>query len=339
MKTTKIVAFLLAVLMLCSLFAACKKDPEQPDNPTPPNNPGQTGNTPADTELVLVNKGVASYVIVYDYNASGEVVDTIGNIVKAIKTYTGADVEMRECFSDREDENDVVTGKEILVGMTNREESINTLKNMRSSDWTMQVVGTKLVLGSSSDSGTVKALTQFLNSFVYEQGNRYEVKRYVDSNGSTGSLFSLTFKSSQNQKETGTYSYSLFEIFGARIDSFLIAYAKKDDTSEAVAEKLRDYISKQTGFELEIKKDTRAYGDYEILVGPTDRTDEALMANLGDNDWLIKLKKTDAGAQLIVLYGKNAADSVVTEGFRNNVMPTKKTQEEKSITEEFEYKK
>ena len=63
------------------------------------------------------------------------------------------------------------------------------------------------------------------------------------------------------------------------------------------------------------------------------------MANLGDNDWLIKLKKTDAGAQLIVLYGKNAADSVVTEGFRNNVMPTKKTQEEKSITEEFEYKK
>lgn len=336
MKTTKIVAFLLAVLMMCSLFAACKKDPEQPENPDqqPGNNTAQT-----DNELVLVNQGVASYVFVYDYNASGEVVDTVGNIVKAIKTYTGADVEMRECFSDREDENDIVTSKEILVGMTNREESINTLKDMRSSDWTMQVVGTKLVLGSSSDSGTVKALTQFLNSFVYEQGNRYEVKRYMDSEGKEGSLFSLTFKESQKQKETGTYSYSLFEIFGARIDSFLIAYAKKDDTSEGVAEKLRDYISKQTGFELEIKKDTRAYGDYEILVGPTDRTDEALMANLGDDDWLIKLKKTDTGAQLIVLYGKNAAETVVNDGFRSNVMPTKKTPEEKSITAEFEYKK
>lgn len=335
MKTTKIVAFLLAVLMMCSLFVACKKDPEQPEDPEQPI--GDTAQT--DNELVLVNQGVASYVFVYDYNASGEVVDAVGNIVKAIKTYTGADVEMRECFSDREDENDIVTGKEILVGMTNREESINTLKNMRSSDWTMQIVGTKLVLGSSSDSGTVKALTQFLNSFVYEQGNRYEVKRYVDSNGKDGALFSLTFKESQKQKETGTYSYSLFEIFGARIDSFLIAYAKKDDTSEGVAEKLRDYISKQTGFELEIKKDTRAYGDYEILVGPTDRTDEALMANLGDDDWLIQLKKTDTGAQLIVLYGKNAAETVINDGFRGNVMPTKKTQEEKSITAEFEYKK
>lgn len=339
MKTTKIVAFLLAVLMLCSLFAACKKEPEQPDNPTPPNNPGQTGNTPADTELVLVNEGVANYVFVYDYNASGDVVDAVGNIVKAIKTYTGADVEMRECFSDRQDENDVVTEKEILVGMTNREESINVLKNKRSRDWTLQVSGTKLVIGSSSDAGTVKALTQFLNSFVYEQGNKYEVKRYVDSNGKDGKLFSLTFKSSQNQNESGTYSYSLFEIFGARIDSFLIAYAKKDDTSEAVANKLQDYISKQTGFELEVRKDTRAYGDYEILVGPTDRTDAKLMEGLGDDEWLIKLQKTEKGAQMILLYGKNAADSVVSEGFRSKVMPTKKTPEEKSITDEFTYRK
>ena len=42
---------------------------------------------------------------------------------------------------------------------------------------------------------------------------------------------------------------------------------------------------------------------------------------------------------MILLYGKNAADSVVSEGFRSKVMPTKKTPEEKSITDEFTYRK
>lgn len=332
MKKTRIVAFLLAALMVCSLMlASCKKN-DDPTNPDDGNNPNQPG-----TELELVTEGVAKYVIVRDYKAGGEVLQAVAQIVNAIKTFTGADIEVKECYNDREDENDVVTDNEILVGKTNRPESATALANKRSDDWVLGVYGKKLVVASPSDGGTMKAVTVFLNSYVYEQGNKFEVKNYVESNGKEGKLFSLTFKESDNQTKPGTYSYNLFEVFGARIDSFTIIYTKTPVNTDAFAKRLQAYISKETGFELDVKKDARCYADYEILVGPTDRTDEELVKQLGDDDWLIRLRQTDTGAQMIILYGKNAEDAAY-EAFTKRVMPVSKTPIDTSITAPFEYK-
>lgn len=331
MKKTRIIAFLLATLMVCSLLlVSCKKDP----------NPAPTPEPDAETkELLLVKEGVAKYVIVRDYMAGGEVLDAVEQMVKAIKTFTGADVEVKECYSDREDENDIVTENEILVGKTNRPESIAALANKRSNDWVLGVYGNKLVVASPSDNGTLLAATEFLNAFVYEQGNKYSVKKYIESNGKDpeGALFSLVFNESKNRVNPGTYSYNLFEVFGARIDSFVIIHTNNLASSDGVAKKLANYISKETGFELDVKKDTRCYADYEILVGPTTRTDKELWEQMGDDDWLIRLQQTENGAQIVVLYGKNAEDAVYT-AFTKKVMPASKTPIETSITAAFEYK-
>ncbi len=333
MKKIRIFAFLLAVLMVCSLLlVSCDKDPSEDPGKTDPG-------TTEDKELLLVKEGVAKYVIVRDYKAGGDVLKAVERMVEAIKTFTGADVEVKECYSDREDENDVVTDNEILVGKTNRPESIAALENKRSNDWVLGVYGNKLVVASPTDNGTLLAATEFLNAFVYEQGNKFMVKKYIESDGKDpeGSLFNLTFKNSQNESKAGTYSYNLFEVFGARIDSFVIIHTNNLKTSDAVAQKLQNYISKETGFALDVKKDTRCYADYEILVGPTTRTEEELWKQLGDDDWLIRLKQTENGAQIVVLYGKNAEDAVYT-AFTKQVMPVSKTPLDTSITAEFEYK-
>lgn len=333
MKKIRIVAFLLAALMVCGLlFASCKKTP---DDPAPDPNAGTASNK----ELLLVKEGVAKYVIVRDYKAGGDVLNAVEQIVKAIKNFTGADVEVKECYNDREEESDIITENEILVGKTNRPESIAALANKRSNDWVLGVYGNKLVVASPTDNGTMLAATEFLNSFVYEQGNKFLVQKYLESNGKDpeGSLFSLTFKESENQAKSGTYSYNLYEVFGARIDSFTIIYTKNLKSSEGVAQRLQTYISKETGFALDVKKDTRCYADYEILVGPTTRTEEELVEQLGDDDYLIRLKQTENGAQIVVLYGKNAENAVYT-AFTKQVMPASKTPIDTSITEGFEYK-
>lgn len=325
MKTFRILALLLAMVMVVSLFASCKKDDDKP--PVEP--------APEVTTLNLITQGVSNYVIVRDYKAGGDVLNAVASIVSAIKTFTGADVTVKECYNDREDENDVVEANEILVGMTNREESVNALKGKRSNDWVLGVYGNKLVVGSPSDAGTLRAATKLLNDFIYEQGNRYEVKSYVESNGKEGSLQSLTFSTSQNLTETGTYSYSLFEVLGARIDSFAIIYAKDDENSllcSELANSLCSYISKEAGYELEVKKDTRCYADYEILIGNTERTDDALAAQIGPNDYYIKLIKTETGARLIILFGENAKNSAYN-AFRQQIMPTSKTPIQKNLEE------
>lgn len=318
MKMLRVMALILAMLMVVSLLAACKKEPEP---------------EPEATTLNLVTQGVSNYVIVRDYKAGGDVLNAVESIVSAIKTFTGADVTVKECYSDRQDENDTVTDNEILVGMTNREESINALKGKRSNDWVLGVYGNKLVVGSPSDTGTLRAATKFLNEFIYEQGNRYEVKSYVESNGKEGSLQSLSFSTTQNLAESGTYSYSLFEVLGARIDSFAIIYAKNDDHSNLcsdLANNISTYISKQAGYELEVKKDTRCYADYEILIGNTERTDDALADAIGPDDYYIKLNQTENGAQLIILFGENAM-SQAYRAFCDQVMPTSKTPIQKNL--------
>lgn len=324
MKLFRMIALVLAMLMVVSLFAACNRDKDkgEPEGPQV-----------EEVTLDLITQGVANYVIVSDYKAGGDVSNAVASIVSAIKTFTGADVTVKECYNDREDENDVVEANEILVGMTNREESINAFNGLRSNDWVLGVYGNKLVVGGPSEAGTLRAATKFLNEFIYEQGNKNEVKTYTESNGKEGSLQSLTFTNTQNLAETGTYSYSLYEVLDARIDSFEIIYAKNDENSRLcseLAESLCSYISKEAGYELEIKKDTRCYADYEILIGNTVRTDDELAEKIGPDDYYIKLNRTETGAQLIILFGENAKDEAYN-AFRQQIMPTSKTPIQKNL--------
>lgn len=338
MKFTKILALILAVLMMASLFAACKEEP----TPTPDPNTQEQPDDPSAKKgrpLELVTQGVANYVIVRDYKAGGAVLDAVNNIVKAIKEFTGAEVEIKECYNDREEEIDVVTEKEILVGMTNRPESAEAFKGKRSGDWTLSVSGNKLIVGGTSDRATTQAASRFLSEFIYEQGNKYDVKNYFETEGKKGTLHSLVFYEGDNIAEKGTYSYDLFEIFGARIDSFAIIHAKNDaraDLCSTYAEKLCEYISKEAGFQLVNKKDTRCYADYEILIGNTIRTKEGIAENLGENDYYIELEKTEKGAKLYILFGEKAQDKAY-DAFRKEIMPARKTPDQKSITGGFIY--
>ena len=152
MKLTRILALCLALLMCLAAFAACN----QPD---PDEGEEADAETPAITEHLLIDEGITEYVIVRDYKASNAVLAAVNEVVESIKANIGADVIIKECFSDLENEPlDVVTAKEILIGNTNRPESAEAVKGMRSKDYTISMHGEKLVIaGGSSDTADFEA--------------------------------------------------------------------------------------------------------------------------------------------------------------------------------------
>ncbi|MBR6728390.1 MAG: hypothetical protein IKM08_09385 [Clostridia bacterium] len=356
MKTARILALILALLMLVATFAACNQTPEEPTDPnqgtTPPVEQPPVEQPPVeqppveqppvkDEEVVLnlIDTGVANYVIVRDYNVSQSIKDAIDSVVAAIKEDTGAVIEVRECFIDRPGEPlDVETEKEILIGKTNRAESIAALNGLLADDYTISVHGSKLVVGGGGDSGTLKALAILLNQHIHEKGNKYEVKN--------GRLQSISFSEIENVSARGTYSYSKFFMMGARIDSYYVFYPKGSEMEQVykqLAEDVSTHISTTTGYELDVYKDNRGWADYEILIGDTVRTPEGVYEELEDDEYVIQLVPNEvtyedgsvhAGAQIYICFGEDAYEAVKT-AFTKEFMPASTVLLEKDITEAF----
>lgn len=325
MKLTRILCLILAVLMMAAAFVACDEEPV--DNPN--DDPAPDANAPV--SLQLVDKGTPSYVIVRDYKASGTVLDAVATMVEAFKTYLNAEVEVKECYSDREVEEDVEQVKEILVGATNRKQSAQVMDGLKSNDYTIDVVDEKVVIAGGSDAATAKAIASFLKGFVYEQGDKNEVRK-------NGKKFSLSvYKnledtdanniydvSEEEYSSTGIYSYNKAMMAGARLDSYVLIYPRDSALSAEYRDfalAMQTYINKEVGFELMAKRDVViARADYKIVIGDTLFTDEGLVNALQDDEYYIALTATETtledgtvveGATLTILFGSEAYDKAM----------------------------
>ena len=343
MKLTRILSLLLALLTVASLLCACKPAEENPDDTT--TDPATTDSAAA-TSLSLIVNGETDYVIVRDYQANEAIISAVQELAKSIQNNIGATVTIKECFNNREEESDVVSAKEILIGMTNREESISTLSPMRSKDYTICEKNGKMVIGGGGDDGTLTAITRFINDFVVEQGNPFAVKQ--------GSKQNLIFSSDKAVNEAGSYSYTSAHIMGVALNNFGIIYPKNGSNSETcktLANELSAYISAQTGYQLPTMIDATNWCDYEIRIGAASgNADKHTGENgctcrtLASNEYSIKLVKTTVtyedgsthnGARLYVCFGSNAKDAAL-EAFSTQIMPILKEQTAFTMDEGFE---
>lgn len=337
MKFTRILAFVLALVMVALPLASCSQGEGGEEgenffvstfNRVKSFFSGEDETTQASDEetiLNLITRGKTQYVIVRDYKASNKILESVNGLIASIKVNIGADVVVKECYNDLENEpSDVESKYEILIGETNRKESVEALKTLRSKDYTISVHGHKLVIGGSGEEGTVAAIAKFINDVVVLQGNRFAV--------SQGDLQNLTYSSHSNIYSDGTYSYNSAVVAGVRIDSFGIIYPKAANNSEECkrfANELSAHISSETGYDLAVYKDTRAWCDYEILIGDTIRTESGLVESLGNDEYYIKLVKnevtyedgtTHPGATLTICFGRNAYAAAM-EAFTKTIMP------------------
>ena len=312
MKSIRILSFVLALLMLVPLFAACKEEPE-----TPP---------PADSPIVLdlVTEGRTKYTIVYDSKYS-DLKTQADAISKTIRERIGANVEVK--VSVEGDVNDIPSDYEILLGRTNRSESIDAVNALRNRDYTLKAVNKKLVIAGRTTESTATAAGKFIE-MIWEQGNKDAV--------AGGARLNLSFSNEKALNEIYTrYPYNSCHMADARIDSYYIFYPSgSGEEYKQAALALQDHISKKVGYDLEVYEDNNGnnWADYEILIGNTARTDKELAASLGANEYYIKLQKVEVtyedgskheGAQLLILFGANAMESALNT-FYYQIMPASK---------------
>lgn len=341
MKLTRILSLLLALLTVAFLLCACKPDDtETPDDDTTAADPTVA------TSLSLIVNGETDFVIVRDYQASEEVASAVNALAASIQNNIGATVQIKECYNNRVEESDVKAAKEILIGMTNREESTSILSTMRSKDYTICEKNGKMVIGGGGDSGTLTAITRFINDFVVKQGNPFAVKQ--------GEKQNLIFSSDNTVNEVGSYSYTSAHIMGVSLDYYGIIYPKNGNNSEvckAFADELSSYISDQSGYELPTLIDATNWCDYEIRIGYAEGNDDkhtaengCICKTLASNEYSIKLVKTKVtyedetvhdGARLYICFGSNAKDAAY-KAFTEQIMPILKEQVAFTMDEGFE---
>ena len=338
MKFARILSLILAVLLLTCSFVACGTKEDGADDTAK----GADQQTEAIT-LHVVESSYTGYTIIRDYKASGTVLGAVSSMQSSFADYLGCDIQVKECYTDREEAEDIVTDLEILVGNTNRPESAQVADGLKTNDYKIDIVGEKIVIVGGSDDATEKAISKFMVGLIQAQGNKNEVKQEIKQNMS---VYKGLPEEDANKKydvdidtfgSFGKYSYGKATMANARMDSYLVVYPRNGElatSNRAFAEEIQSYVNRQAGYLMDVKKDEAVIrADYMILIGDTAFTDPAVASAIGDDDYYIALTATETtladgtkapGAVLTILYGVDAEEAAM-EAFKR-IMPTSSNQ-------------
>lgn len=175
-KIISIVAMLLCMVML---LAACA-NPSSGNETTPPQD--SQGNTPSDSSSsntpsqgdndaafgTIVENGKAIYTIIRAESMESALVESAvafrSNINSGYKTTIGITSDWsRDIAKGEAVENDAL---EILIGATNRRESIDTLATLKENQYVVKWVGKKLVVIGYDDYATNAALRELNTNYI-----------------------------------------------------------------------------------------------------------------------------------------------------------------------------
>ena len=116
--------------------------------------------TPLVQDLHIVLDGATEYSIIIREEASDAVVEASRSLMNAIQSATDVKLNWTD---DYVDSGKRAPAKEILIGLTNREESLDVLQNVRYGEFLIQSVGEKLVIAAWDEKSLAKACSQFVN--------------------------------------------------------------------------------------------------------------------------------------------------------------------------------
>jgi len=263
MKTIiKIMCLILALVSVMTGFVACKPSVDGPagDSSTPAETPVET-DPPADPITLT-----ADYVVVRPEICSDEVMAATVDLKNALADALGSPVSVKEdfLFGDMKPAD-----LEILVGMTNREESERALATIKYNDYVVAIDGKKLVVNAYSDEKLAEAVG------------------YVKSLFAKGT----TVTDADQKTVRSEYTFDTVTLGGLDLNGYSIVTAKKSNAvCKTGAKDLQNKIIEMCGVYLPIKSESSPETDKEILLGDTERAESKAVdsAALGTYGYAIK---------------------------------------------------
>ncbi|MBE6629367.1 MAG: hypothetical protein E7624_00775 [Ruminococcaceae bacterium] len=277
MMKTRILALLLALLMLCScavVFASCSDETD--------------GNVKLSKEVVDVD--ITGYGVIYGDSLSGASYSTVFKqrmveFSNTLKKVTGKAFHAQS--QDRAKNKQAEP--EILIGKTDRAESTQAYEELEGDGFTIRVINNKIVIAGTTNLLTLHALQYFTDKYLTGDGSSAVLS--VNESVISDELESVVLADSVNG---GIYTH--IYPAGIKTDKACPDYSGltgnyRDYEAEAVeliSEKLKS-ITKIAAKKFPAKKDTEKF-EKEVLIGIVDRPENAaLLSTLGADEWIISL--------------------------------------------------
>lgn len=265
----KLFSIVLCLLLMVSLLACgggeSKKDGD--------NSASDIGAEVSHEDIVYIDDaGESVYTIIRPAEGELEEGNCASFVFKQLKEKLGINVR------NTSDESDGTDAYEILVGGTNRPESVQALQILeaktgaRYDDYIVCSIGKKIVINAFNVEGLNKACEYFANNFVVKEGIKGGIEYAFANPG-----------------EWQTYTVN-----GVNIGKFTIVrpHFNSSYLTQLEMEKIVDTVYDKTGYMLEIVDDAYVEaGEYEIVVGETNREGVKTVSGYDTYDITVSGKK------------------------------------------------
>ncbi len=254
----KVICLTLCFLMCLTVLVSCKED--EPITPPPSGTTAPDENStqapPTEGAYVIKASDLASYAVVYPEDASEAVSQAAKTIGGAIMEKFSVQMTVKnDYFVDLEGSQYQKGEKEILVGITNREESGEYLGTLRYRDYGYALIGKKLVILGNHEAEVLEAAEAF--------------GEYLTGLSADAEIF---FAAENNKLVSGDYTHKDITLGGTSIADYRIVYPTGGNFEKSLATKLAYALAEDCGVFPAIVEDSVKYADgYEILVGVTNR--------------------------------------------------------------------
>lgn len=255
---TRLLSLLLCALMVVGCFTACGTTTPEVQQTTTANTTVTEQTTPAETEkpvemLDLIADGKSEYSLVRSENSSNTIIQRVSSLRTQIKEATGASLTYNTDWIKRGDEVPA-EAKEIVIGTTNRPQTIAALKAIREKDFVIAYDGGRLIITGGTEEATLRAIDYF-------------AENYLDKN--TGKL---TVPDNLNDVVAYDYPIDGITIAGVDIREYQVVLPKECDKYTYYAGvNLADFIKTNAGVTLNVVTDDQPETEYEFLIGKTSR--------------------------------------------------------------------
>lgn len=246
----KTILLLLCLFLLTGCFSCGNDNSAPPDDTTAKS----TEATPKTAQIII--DGQAQYQVVYPEKADKDVKDLVDLFTKKIKEKSGVNLKFKT-DSIRDGEVHDKNAMEILVGITNYDESQKVLGSISINDYAIKIEGNKIVITAH----TTAMLQRAVNYFVSTLNDNIS----TDGNGKVVSL------SCTDYVYNGNYPIASITVDGKELRDFRIVYDEKSSAAKNAADSLKNSIAVAYKAILPVVSDASPKTANEILIGKTNR--------------------------------------------------------------------
>ena len=237
----KIIYVLLAVI-LCLGLASC----------------GKTENNDPNTVTLKTIENISEYVVVRSDTSSSDVTGLATSLRKAINDATGASVSVKTDYYSN--------SYEILVGDTNRQQSIDAAEGLRYYDYTVKIDGKKIVIVGGSFEALKTAVDLFKNQFIDAEKKAVKIPSGVG----------YTYK--------GTYAFDKVSVDGVDIAEFKLYNNSLMDANTEIIPKLREAF----GTDVLLHNDDMLKSEHYIIIDGSELIADKYSISVEDGNIIIK---------------------------------------------------